>query len=143
MHPEKKSVTNQKWHILSRKGALASAALEVDGMEAESTALRSSTDKLVDASVLFDSLMPAGSMNCFLVGCLVPPPDAKICPLIFLQSAPDILSCSKKVKECQIVENINIEKKKGKHKEINRFKGQIGFKKSLNKNVGMEGLDQL
>jgi hypothetical protein len=66
-------------------------------MEAESTAENSSTDKLVDTSVLLDSLKLPGSMNCFLDGCLVLLPDARICPLIFLQSDPNKFSCIKKL----------------------------------------------
>lgn len=71
---------------------LTSAALEVEGTEAESTAPRSSTDMLVDASVLFESL-GLDSTNCFREGCLLPLPDANTCPLIFLQSVPIKFSC--------------------------------------------------
>lgn len=74
------------------KLVLTSAALEVDGTAAESTAERSSIDILVDASVLLESLNVVDSMNGFRHGCLLMLPDANTCPLIFLQSVPNRLS---------------------------------------------------
>jgi hypothetical protein len=66
----------------------------VEGTAAESTAERSSTDILVDASVLLESLRLVESINCFRDGCLILVPDANTCPLIVLQSVPNILSYS-------------------------------------------------
>lgn len=75
---------------------LTSAALEVEGMEAESTAQISSMEILVDASVLLESLRLDESKNCFREDGLLLP-DANTCPLIFLQSDPNTLSCSKNI----------------------------------------------
>ena len=72
---------------------LASAALEVEGTEAESTAQSSSIDKLVEASVLLESLRLVESKNCFREGCLILFPGANTCPLIPLHSVPNKLSC--------------------------------------------------
>ena len=72
---------------------LTSAALEVDGIEAESTTQSSSMDIFADASVLFESLKLVESINCFRVGCLLLLPTANPCPLTFLQSGPNKLSC--------------------------------------------------
>jgi len=69
-----------------------SAALEVEGTEPESTTPSSSTDMLVDASVLFESL-GLESINGFRDCCLLPLPEANTCPLMFLQSEPNTLSC--------------------------------------------------
>ena len=73
--------------------SLTSAALEVDGIEAESTTQSSSIDIFADASVLFESLKLVESINCFRVGCLLLLPTANPCPLTFLQSGPNKLSC--------------------------------------------------
>lgn len=78
----------------ARGAGLTSDVLEVDGTAAESTAERSSIDMLVDASVLFVSLT-VGSMNGFRPCCLLMPLDTSTCPLMFLQSVPNKLSCSK------------------------------------------------
>lgn len=78
----------------NKNANLASAALEVEGTAAESTAERSSTDILVDASVLLESLRLVESINCFRDGCLILVPDANTCPLIVLQSVPNKLSYS-------------------------------------------------
>lgn len=85
-------------YILLGVTDLTSAALEVDGAAAESTAESSSMVILVDASVLFESLK-LGSMNGFRHGCLLMPPDDNTCPFIFLQSDPNRLSCWKKKKK--------------------------------------------
>lgn len=71
---------------------LTSTALEVEG--AESIPHISSMDMLVDASVLLESLKLVDSRNCFRGGCLLLLPVANPVPLIFLQSAPNKLSCS-------------------------------------------------
>jgi hypothetical protein len=78
----------------NKNANLASAALEVEGTAAESTAESSSTDILVDASVLLESHRLVESKNCFREGCLILVPDANTCPLIVLQSVPNKLSCS-------------------------------------------------
>lgn len=80
-------------HVIHK--SLTSVTLEVEGMEAESTAQSSSIDKLVDASVLLESLKLGESIKCFRAGCLLLPPGANTCPFIFLNSAPKVLSFSK------------------------------------------------
>lgn len=82
------------WQKVLMKIKLTSTALEVEGAAAESTPQSSSIDMAVDASVLFESLKLVDSTNCFLEGSLLLLPVANPCPLIFLQSAPNKLSCS-------------------------------------------------
>ena len=77
---------------------LTSPALEVEGKEAESTAQISSMEILVDASVLLESLRFDESINCFREDGLMLP-DPNTCPLIFLQSVPNTLSCKIKIKK--------------------------------------------
>lgn len=88
---------------------LTSAALEVDGIDAESTAPNSSTDRLADASVLLESLKLVESKNCFLAGCLLLLPDVNTCPLIFLRSAPS--------NSCNSLEKLADTKKEGKDRK--------------------------
>lgn len=76
--------TNTYWGSI-----LTSATLDVEGRAAESTALKSSTDKLVEASVLLELLKLEESIICFLEGSLLLLPDVNNCPLLFLGSVPN------------------------------------------------------
>lgn len=91
--------------------SLASTALEVEGTMAESTALSSSIEILVDASVLLESLKLVDSMNCFREDCMILLPEANTCPLILLQSVPNKLSCGDIVYSFVLFETRVLQKK--------------------------------
>lgn len=76
----------QKLETAEFPQVLTSPALEVDGIEVESTTPSSSTERFEDASALLESDKLADSRNCFLTGCLLLLPDVNICPLMFLIS---------------------------------------------------------
>lgn len=68
--------------------SLTAAAQEVEGTLTDSTTGKSSMARLVEASVLLESLKLGGSVNCLREGSLPLLPYANSCPLIFLTSDP-------------------------------------------------------
>lgn len=125
----KKKISLEVPETHNKNANLASAALEVEGTPAESTAESSSTDILVDASMLLESLRLVESINCFREGCLILVPDANTCPLIVLQSVPNKPSCSNIINSFTFFGTRVLDMVK-----IKDAKGQTGSKKRDNVN---------
>lgn len=87
LQPIVRPFVHKMLRMRSSRISVTSMGLEVEDPQGESTAPSSSKDKLVDASVLLESVKVV-SKNSFRAGCLLLDSDVGTCPLTFLMSAP-------------------------------------------------------